>query len=374
MHVYILHIRKNCARYIHKCIHKYIYSLRTREKRAWKRGLVAAAAHGPWGARRLLSRRVSKNADFAARALVAKHGSREAAAVHVERHFHDRLGSCTEIPTSFLGLADSEPDFTLEEVATAVRKLKPGKATGMSRVSSELLKAFLVVPFGLYVLCLLLNDILHYPEPAHADLAVGWVFLVPKKHVVDDASGFRPIVCGEVFLKLAACLATFRLTAFWPVPPSCFGSVPGKGLPEALYILQHAAQTSAGFQDTTIFLQLDLSQAFDSLHINAILNFVLASWSPASAMSASLLRWVLLHSCLRFQFLDSVWWCQQTRGTQQGGSHSPTLFGRIVAARFAELTAQWELEGEVPPYSAGLLLLWVLWFIDDSVLLFRNVA
>ena len=62
------------------------------------------------------------------------------------------------------------------------------------------------------------------------------------------------------------------------------------------------------------------------------------------------------------------------RGTQQGGSHSPTLFGRILAARFSELTAQWELKGEIPAYRAGLLLLWVLWFIDDSVLLFRNAA
>lgn len=99
--------------------------------------------------------------------------------------------------------------------------------------------------------------------------------------------------------------------------------------------------------------------------------------SPTSAKRASLLLWVLLHPCLQFQFLDSVRWCQQTRGTQQGSSHSPTLFGRIVAARFAELNDQWKmwkLQGEIPPYRAGLLLLWVLWFIDDSVLLFRNAA
>lgn len=44
------------------------------------------------------------------------------------------------------------------------------------------------------------------------------------------------------------------------------------------------------------------------------------------------------------------------------------------AARFAELNDQWKLQGEIPPYRAGLLLLWVLWFIDDSVLLFRNAA
>eukprot|EP00435_Cladocopium_sp_Y103_P068688 s178_g32.t1 len=117
--------------------------------------------------------------------------------------------------------------------------------------------------------------------------------LVPKKACVDDGAQFRPIVCGEVFLKLAARLATARLVATWCVPSSCFGSVPGHGLPEALYILRHAAQTSALFLDDTAFVQLDLSQAFDSLRINALLHFFVQHWSGLSAKSASLLRWSL---------------------------------------------------------------------------------
>ena len=169
-----------------------IHSLRVHEKKEWKRGLVVAAARGDWAARRLLSKRSSCNAEFAARIMVTKHGSRQAAAAHVQEHFHQRLGSCTQVPTAFIGLADSAPDFAHAEIASAVCKLKRGKTTGLSRVSSELLKALLAVPFVLEVLSV--NHILHEPDRAHADLAAGWVFLVPKKHAADDASVFRPIV------------------------------------------------------------------------------------------------------------------------------------------------------------------------------------
>ena len=110
-----------------------------------------------------------------------------------------------------------------------------------------------------------LKHILHEPDGAHADLAAGWAFLVPKKTLVVDAGAFRPIVCGKVFLKLAAGLATARLTAQWTVPVSCFASVAGKGLPEALYILQQVAHASAGLTGSMLVLQLDLSQAFGSL-------------------------------------------------------------------------------------------------------------
>jgi hypothetical protein len=68
-----------------------------------------------------------------------------------------------------------------------------------------------------------------------------------------------------------------------------------------------------------------------------------------------------------------VWWCLQGRGTQQGGSHSPTLFGRVLAGRFEQLSAQWTSRGEIPAFVTPLLAVWALWFIDDSIFLFRTV-
>ena len=82
---------------------------------------------------------------------------------------------------------------------------------------------------------------------------------------------FAPIVCGEVFTKLAAKLATARVVSSWPLPSSCFGCEGGKGVSEAIYLVKHAVQESAGLAEPPVLVQLDVSRAFDSLHINSIL-------------------------------------------------------------------------------------------------------
>ena len=200
-------------------------------------------------------------------------------------------------------------------------------------------------------------------------------------------SSFCPRLCGYAMPRIFAPLFEEKslpsllrnwlptgLFTTWTVPACCFGSVSGKGLPEALYIAKHAAQSSAAIPNGALFVQLDLSQAFDSLFVNAIPSFLQDHWLASTASSASLLRWVLLHSRLRFELFDFVWWCDQRRGTQQGGSHSPTLFGRLVAARFEQLTQTWQLQGEHPAFVAATLSLRALWFIDDAILVFQTVA
>ena len=151
----------------------------------------------------------------------------------------------------------------------------------------ELLRHLASAALGLDILTFMLNSLLRDPASAHCALGTGWVVLLPKTVWIDHASGFRPIVCGEVFAKLAARLATLRVTASWPVPDCCFGSVKTCGLPEALYIVKHIAQESAGLDDSTVFLQLDLSRAFDSLYIHSLLQFLVDHWSPAAPNKAA---------------------------------------------------------------------------------------
>ena len=82
-----------------------------------------------------------------------------------------------------------------------------------------------------YLLALLLNSLLRGPDSTTLALDYQWVILLPKSAWAEHASGFRPIVCREVLAKLAARLATLRVTNLWPVPACCFGSVRGSGLP-----------------------------------------------------------------------------------------------------------------------------------------------
>lgn len=69
-----------------------------------------------------------------------------------------------------------------------------------------------------------------------------------------------------------------------------------------------------------------------------------------------------------------MWAVRQQVGTQQGATHSPILFGRLLAAKFDELRALWERRGELPAFICGALTLWGIWFIDDAICFFRNKA
>lgn len=316
-----------------------IHGRRKHEKKEWRQSLIDRASHGDWLARRCLQKKQGPTASVTQN-LVRNFRFARSGGSHVREHFARRFAAPPEPPLSFDDLPVSESDFTDHEVHCAVQKMRPGKTTGMSKVSVELLRCLVALPFGLHCLATMLNSFLRNPQLANLELAAGWVILLPKTLWPEDAKSFLPIVCGEVFAKLAARLATCRVVSNWDVRTCCFGSVPGKGVPEALYVVKHAAQSAAGLGDNTVFVQLDLSQAFDSLFVNAVLAFLREHWVASSALSASLLRWILVHSHLRFQ---------------QGGSHSPTLFGRIVAARFAQLVDTWRVRGERPAFEAVLL-------------------
>ena len=263
-------------------------------------------------------------------------------------------------------------------VCRTVLKRRTGKTTGMSKVSVELLRCLVALPLGLHALTLMLNSFLHDPATVKVELAAGWVILLPKTVPGMPCQEFLPH-CLRRSLCQACCETGYR-PGCSPLDGSCllfwvrFWQGPSGSFVYCIYIAKHAAQSSAAIPNGALFVQLDLSQAFESLFVNAILLLLQDHWLASTASSASLLRWVLLHSRLRFELFNFVWWCDQRRGTQQGGSHSPTLFGRLVAARFEQLTQTWQLQREHPAFVAATLSLWALWFIDDAILVFQTVA
>ena len=272
--------------------------------------------------------------------------SREAAVTHVKDYYVHKFASPSEPLMCFTNLPCAEPDFTQQEVSHAVLQMKTGKTTGMSHVSVELLRCLVARLLGLHALTAMLNAFLWDPLTCSVELAAGWVILLPKTLWVNHAQQFRPIVCGEAFAKLAAKLATCRVVHPWAVP-SCFGSVSGKGLPEALYIAKHAAESSALLPTAPVFLQLDLSQAFNSLLVNSIVLpcFGGSLFSPGCGLSCLIIRGGVTKTvvatalpCLAELLLPAL-------------NSSPTIGG-----------------------AKGDGSLQALWFIDDAILLLRSVA
>ena len=121
-----------------------------------------------------------------------------------------------------------------------------------------------------------------------------------------------------------------------------------------------------------VAVKLDISGAYDSLKISAVLQWLAKRWSSSTGKSAKVIQHILSHSTLVFHLFDQEWTQVQSVGTQQGATHSPVLFSYLVSDRFDVLTESWEADGESPPFYAGPFSMWGIWFVDDTTLFFLN--
>ena len=94
----------------------------------------------------------------------------------------------------------------------------------------------------------------------------------------------------------------------------------------------------------------------------------MASLPPSAAWEAKRLLQLLLSQTLDFQFLQEEWQLRSTAGTPQGGSHSAGLFARTLDYFLAKLVTKWERLGYRAPFDP----LWLLLYVDDIMLCFKN--
>ena len=117
---------------------------------------------------------------------------------------------------------------------------------------------------------------------------------------------------------------------------------------------------------------MDLSSAFDSLSHSAVEQEMIQHYAPEQGASCRWLNFMLQHQKLLFQVCGDEFEMGMNRGTVQGGTHSPALFSRVVALSAQRLQKLWEDSGEVGPFLAGDRYLWLLWFVDDGLAVFRT--
>ena len=134
------------------------------------------------------------------------------------------------------------------------------------------------------------------------------------------------------------------------------------------------AQETAGLQDNTIFLQLDVASAFDSLQLRAILDFFRSHWAPMPRAANYCIGSSSIRNYISNLLIPSGL-CIKRSELNKGASHSlpfslaewwpPSLMSSATSGK---------------PMARFLLFrtlhhsLWGIWFIDDAICFFRGVA
>ena len=352
-----------------------ILAKRRAEKIEWLRDLEERSSRGEAGAIRYLRGRskVYNNMDGMAREC----GGVDEAARAIQEHFDllfnptvsDEHKQTVAEVMSALQLSSGEfavKLFTKEEIDKGVARLKPGKSTGMSGVSSELLTAMWTIPQGQCILTDFLNDMLQSSE-VPAEVHRAFVVLLPKVRDVLRPLDIRPICLVEVTNKLFSFLLLQRLVDSWPVPNCQFGAVSGGQVLDALAAAHWQTGAEAMRQRRSVWINADIQSAFDSLNHSTIAQYLQEHCPPHLSRETLQLLRIVCSPVMKFSWKGTDWETLQGQGVQQGHTHSPIIFAYIIGHYVQTEFERWRVGG-----SSSSTGDWGWLFIDDLLLHFDD--
>ena len=249
-------------------------------------------------------------------------------------HFKDIFNdaSCGSDIAAYNFLANvSSPDvlpITVEEVCTAVGKLKSGKAAGWDHMSSEHLQY--LQPDVLSMIAVVLNIILnHGTVPDDLVYSLLKPLIKDKNSDLSDKSNYRAVALSTTLSKVLELVLIERLQPFLTTNDAQFGFKTGHSTTHATFVLKETINnyTRQGSPVYTCFL--DASKAFDRVCHSKLFDILsergvpspyirlLAQWYTSQKMGV---KWA---SSTSYPF--SV-----TNGVRQGGNLSPLLFNVYI--------------------------------------------
>ncbi|CAE7274880.1 CBWD5, partial [Symbiodinium sp. KB8] len=349
---------------------KQILSRRREARSLWLQGLMRRASTGDGSATAYLHNRSKPKPSH--NKLIQASGGKQAAAEQVQERMQELLSATPAERDAVCGwearLADTASSsapcrlFDDSEIQQSVGKLRLGKASGMSGVSAELIRALAQLPEGLAVVRHHMNTLLRDGEPP-ADYYKAYVALIEKCPQVSRARDLRPINLLEVLNKLFMGLLTTRMQPTVPCYPCQFAGRPGHQTLDALSTAHHLVDRETKWNKSSVWISLDVSAAFDSLALSQVGAFLHEEVGPHCRWEALRMFQVMKHSHLEFHYMGQQWSVDQTSGVQQGGSHSSWIFSCVLARQIQRLFQQWH--HTMPP---SLHSTYGLLYIDDILI------
>ena len=158
---------------------------------------------------------------------------------------------------------------TEEEVAKEVHKLKDTIAPGLDSLTPDMLKAAIKNSGNLAALTTLINDIItgNIDSEMRALLTAGRLVPLPKKFTVVDGVAtnvqWRPVVCGNILVKIASKIALARVMA--ALSAHLRSIQRGVGVKGGAESVIHNVQAMLELNPTWICLKTDFTNAFNSM-------------------------------------------------------------------------------------------------------------
>ena len=217
--------------------------------------------------------------------------------------------------------------FTEAEVSTAINKLKNGKAAGIDKIQSELLKNVEIIVPQMTDLCNMIWDNKEVPS----DWQCGIIIPLPKKGDLSDCGNWRGItltsVPGKIFCSLL--LSRIKVSVDKILRQEQAGFRPGRSCNEQIYILRQILEKVNAWQKPVILNFIDFKKAFDSVHRETIWQILHLYGFPDKIVD--IIRNMYEHSRSAVRMNGTIGeWFKVVTGVRQGCILSPLLFAIVI--------------------------------------------
>ena len=216
------------------------------------------------------------------------------------------------------------PSIMEEEVSTALKKMKDGKAVGPDNITTEMIKA--LEGFGITTLTKLINNIYdtgHIPS----DLSKSIFIALPKKPNANECKNHRTISLMSHVTKILLRIIMMRIrnTILPEIAQEQCGFIEGKGTVNALYIIRTIIERALEVQKDLHLCFIDYTKAFDKVKHNNII--VILEALNIDGKDLRIIKNMYWEQTAAIRIKNEISeFIQIKRGVRQGCVLSPDLF------------------------------------------------
>ena len=262
-----------------------------------------------------------------------------------------------------------DKEFTLQEIDSAIKHLKSGKATGSDDIRNEYIsyEKRQLKP----VMKLLFNEIYDtgiYPE----QWSSGIIIPIYKKGTREDPSNYRGITLTSAMSKLFTYMLNQRINDWSEesgiLSQAQFAYKKGYSTTDAIFVLNTTLAFCIESLKHSCCGFIDFSKAFDKIDREMLYRKLKQCNISSKFLNLIKNMYSQFKSCVRTSDGTTEYFCQEN-GVLQGESLSPTLFAAYINEIESKMN---EVEGM--GVSINGVMVSVLMYADDLVLLAQTEA
>jgi hypothetical protein len=215
--------------------------------------------------------------------------------------------------------------IAISVIVDACQKLSPGKASGIDRLPSELLKTAATTSIGLLWISAIVSPLtagLRLPEEDRT----GVIYPLPKKKGASSVTDFRPISVSTSLYKLVANIvasqAVPKINSFVGDTQAAYRI--GRSCSDNLWVLRRISEKAIEYDKVFYVLALDYKSAFDSIDRRALSEALSGILNEDEMKMANLL--FENSSCVVAGGVGKSGSFLTNKGIKQGCPASPTFF------------------------------------------------